>query len=119
MAQSSSALASATSVAVLYAAALAVVGTRYPVAWLILGVDAVASAVTVLAYRSDKLAARHGRRRTAENALHLMGLAGGWPGALVAQRMYRHKTRKTSFQIVFWLTVVTNIGLTVWLIAVF
>ncbi|MGV8663884.1 DUF1294 domain-containing protein, partial [Pseudomonas aeruginosa] len=27
---------------------------------------------------------------------------GGWPGALVAQQVFRHKTRKLSFQLVFW-----------------
>jgi len=118
MAQSSSKVTSASLIAVLYAAVLAIVGALYPVAWLILAVDAVASAATLVAYRSDKLAAQRGKRRTEESALHLMAIGGGWPGALVAQRMYHHKTRKTSFQIVFWITVVVNIGLTVGLIAV-
>ncbi|WP_153605141.1 DUF1294 domain-containing protein, partial [Pseudomonas aeruginosa] len=34
--------------------------------------------------------------------LHLFELLGGWPGALVAQQVFRHKTRKLSFQLVFW-----------------
>ena len=102
-----------------FAAVLAVAGAFFPVAWLILGVDVLVSAVAVLAYRSDKLAAQRGRRRTEENALHVMELSGGWPGALIAQQLYRHKTRKRSFQIVFWLMVVANIGFTLWLIAAF
>ncbi len=112
-------VASAVVIASVYTAALAVVGAFFPVAWLILGVDVVVSAATVLAYRGDKLAARQRRWRTEESALHLMAIGGGWPGALFAQRLYHHKTRKVSFQIVFWITVVLNIGFTVWLIAVF
>ena len=37
-----------------------------------------------------------------EVRLHLFELLGGWPGALVAQQAFRHKTRKLSFQLVFW-----------------
>ena len=40
--------------------------------------------------------------RTPEVRLHLFELLGGWPGALVAQQVFRHKTRKLSFQLVFW-----------------
>lgn len=68
------------------------------------------SAVTFLAYVSDKRAARRGGRRTPETRLHLLALAGGWPGALVAQQVARHKTSKGSFQFVFWWTVVLNIA---------
>ncbi|RYM12717.1 DUF1294 domain-containing protein [Pseudomonas aeruginosa] len=35
-------------------------------------------------------------------ALYWFELLGGWPGALVAQQVFRHKTRKLSFQLVFW-----------------
>lgn len=68
------------------------------------------SAVTFLAYVSDKRAARRGGRRTPETCLHLLSLAGGWPGALVAQKVARHKTAKASFRFVFWWTVVLNIA---------
>ena len=66
------------------------------------------------AYAIDKSAAKGGRRRIPENSLHLLALAGGWPGAFVAQRLLRHKTRKVSFQVVFWLTVVANGGALWW-----
>lgn len=56
----------------------------------------------------DKHAARHGRRRIAEARLHLLELLGGWPGAALAQRMLRHKTRKPSYRIGFWLAVLVN-----------
>ena len=50
-----------------------------------------------------------------ENTLHLLSLAGGWPGALVAQHKLRHKSRKQSFRLVFRATVVLNTGYYVWL----
>lgn len=53
-------------------------------------------------YGMDKQAAQKGRWRTPENTLHIAELLGGWPGALVAQQVFRHKTRKVSFQLVFW-----------------
>jgi len=42
--------------------------------------------------------------------LHLLSLLGGWPGALIGQGLFRHKTSKQSFQFMFWLTVAINIG---------
>ncbi|MGC3992621.1 MAG: cold shock and DUF1294 domain-containing protein [Propionicimonas sp.] len=59
-------------------------------------------------YRADKLAALQGTWRTAESTLQFVALLGGWPGALIAQRVYRHKTRKQPFQTVFWICVVAN-----------
>ncbi len=66
------------------------------------------SVLAFVTYGTDKAAAEQGRRRTPESTLHMLALLGGWPGALVAQRLYRHKTRKASFQLVFWLTVAVN-----------
>ncbi|WP_392888277.1 DUF1294 domain-containing protein [Pseudomonas migulae] len=67
--------------------------------------------VSVLAfflYWSDKHKARTDRWRTPENVLHAVELAGGWPGALLAQQVFRHKTRKVSFQVLFWLIVLLH-----------
>lgn len=69
-----------------------------------------ASVVTFLAYALDKSAARRGAWRTAESSLHLLALAGGWPGALLAQQFLRHKSAKAEFRAVFWVTVVLNVG---------
>ncbi len=74
------------------------------------------SVITFILYAWDKSAARAGRRRIAERSLHLLALAGGWPGALLAQRLFRHKTRKRRFRIVFWLTTVGNITPVVYLL---
>lgn len=56
-------------------------------------------------YWWDKRRARLGGDRIPEATLHMLDAFGGWPGGLLAQRSFRHKTRKTSFQIRFWLTV--------------
>jgi uncharacterized membrane protein YsdA (DUF1294 family) len=47
--------------------------------------------------------------------LHLFALVGGWPGALAAQRLLRHKARKLSFQVLFWATVLLDCGALGWL----
>jgi uncharacterized membrane protein YsdA (DUF1294 family) len=57
--------------------------------------------VTVLVYGYDKLQAISGGGRVPELVLHLAALSGGSPGALLAQGLFRHKTRKVSFKLVF------------------
>lgn len=69
-----------------------------------------ASVVTFLAYGFDKAAARERRWRTPEDTLHVLGLVGGWPGALLAQQLLRHKTSKPGFVATFWVTVVMNLA---------
>lgn len=64
-------------------------------------------------YWQDKLAARAGRWRTSEATLIGLGLFGGWPGAIVAQQVLRHKTTKRSFRVMHWFSVVLNLGLLV------
>jgi len=67
-----------------------------------------ASTFTFLVYAKDKRAARRDRWRTKESTLHTLALIGGWPGALIAQQVLRHKSRKDAFQFMFWTTVVLN-----------
>lgn len=59
-------------------------------------------------YLHDKRSALRSGWRTPETRLHLIALLGGWPGALIAQQAFRHKTRKFSFQLVFWLIVIAH-----------
>lgn len=92
--------------------ALAVMAGELP-SWVLKGHQG-ASVLAFLAYAFDKSAARSGRWRTPESTLHLFGVLGGWPGALLAQRVFRHKSRKLSFQIAFWITVVLNCGALWW-----
>ena len=77
----------------------------------------VTSVITFLAYAQDKSAAQHNRWRTKESTLHSLALVGGWPGALLAQKLLRHKSSKESFQRVFWVTVVVNVLAVSWLMS--
>jgi uncharacterized membrane protein YsdA (DUF1294 family)/cold shock CspA family protein len=74
--------------------------------WLYL----TASSLTFAAYAIDKSAAQKGAWRTSENTLHTLTLIGGWPGALVAQQILRHKSSKEEFRSVFWFTVIVNVA---------
>ena len=75
---------------------------------VLIGAPLVLSAFTFVAYRSDKRRAEAGASRFPESTLHVAELIGGWPGAYFAQRIFRHKTAKTSFQVVFWMIVLAH-----------
>jgi uncharacterized membrane protein YsdA (DUF1294 family)/cold shock CspA family protein len=68
------------------------------------------SMATFIVYALDKRAARRGDWRVGENTLHVLSLACGWPGALLAQQQLRHKSVKPAFRRVYWLTVVANVA---------
>jgi uncharacterized membrane protein YsdA (DUF1294 family)/cold shock CspA family protein len=79
---------------------------------------AAVSGFTFRTYRADKaVAVRNERlapgarreRRTPEFTLHMLELLCGWPGALIAQWYYRHKNRKSGYQVAYWLVVVLNL----------
>lgn len=80
-----------------------------PLAYLIV------SCLTFLAYWKDKAAAQRDRWRTPESTLHMLALVGGWPGATLAQKKLRHKSKKQEFRFVYWITVILNVGFFVWL----
>lgn len=92
-----------------------VVGFLWRVPPILLAVYGMASIITFLAYAVDKSAAQRGARRTPENTLHLMAVVGGWPGALLAQQLLRHKSSKAEFRSTFWTTVILNVAAFVWL----
>lgn len=75
-----------------------------------------ASLLTLVAYGWDKYRAVKGKWRIAEATLHFFELCGGWPGALIAQRLFRHKNRKIPFQVVFWLITVGHFAFWVWVV---
>jgi uncharacterized membrane protein YsdA (DUF1294 family) len=77
--------------------------------WLV-GWVLLSSVIAFVAHGHDKRAARLGRRRTPERTLHLLELIGGWPGALLAMKVFRHKTRKASYFLVTALIVVVWIA---------
>ncbi|MGD9973493.1 MAG: DUF1294 domain-containing protein [Desulfatirhabdiaceae bacterium] len=76
---------------------------------------ALMSPITFLTYAKDKRAAKSGKWRTAENTLHILSLAGGWPAASIAQSYLRHKSKKLSFKITYWITIVLNCAALWWL----
>lgn len=55
------------------------------------------SLICFLAHVRDKSAARAGHRRPPESTLLLLGLPGGWLGAVLAQQVLRHKSTKAAF----------------------
>ncbi len=78
---------------------------------LVLLIYLVMSALTFLVYWLDKSAAESNHdthARTPEKVLHMLALFGGWPGAMVAQQLLRHKSSKAEFRALFWVTVVVN-----------
>ena len=74
------------------------------------GLYSALSMATFIVYGLDKRAAARGEWRVAESTLHLLSLAGGWPGALLAQHTLRHKRAKPAFRRVYWATVAVNLA---------
>ena len=83
--------------------------------FIVLGAYLFVSTVTYFAYAIDKSSAQAGHWRISEKALQLLALAGGWPGALVAQQILRHKSKKGSFRIVLWIAILLNCAGFAWL----
>ncbi|TRX74305.1 DUF1294 domain-containing protein [Pseudomonas mangiferae] len=81
-------------------------GQGTPAAWLL--AYPLASGLVFFLYRRDKALAQRDARRIPEATLHGLEWLGGWPGAWLAQGAYRHKTRKASYQAVFWLIVLVH-----------
>lgn len=71
--------------------------------------------ITFVFYGYDKYQAINQNSRIPEIVLHLLTLAGGTAGAIAGQLLFRHKTKKLSFRMVFIIIMVVQIGLIVWL----
>ena len=63
------------------------------------------SALAFALFWMDKRRASRGQWRIPERTLHVVEILGGWPGAWTAQRVFRHKWRKTPYMVVFWTIV--------------
>lgn len=94
---------------VVFIAGYLTVNALWPLPLWVAGLYLAASIVTFIVYAVDKSAATNGRWRVSENTLLLLGVIGGWPGAIVAQQTLRHKTKKASFRSAFWVTVLLNV----------
>ncbi|PJA46400.1 hypothetical protein CO174_00085 [Candidatus Uhrbacteria bacterium CG_4_9_14_3_um_filter_50_9] len=70
---------------------------------------------TMIAMLIDKIQASHGARRLSERSLYLMTFLGGSIGMLVSIWLFRHKSRKSSFQFVVGVLVILQLALLLWL----
>ena len=66
---------------------------------------------TFLLYGFDKLSAQSRLQRMPERILYLATFLGGSIGALLAMNLFRHKTRKTSFQLVIACLILLQIAI--------
>ncbi len=71
-------------------------------------ISAAINLIAFFAFGVDKRRARLGKRRTPESTLLLLswltGMVGGWAG----MKVFRHKTKKTSFRLKMVLVTVVN-----------
>lgn len=69
------------------------------------------SGISIVFYAYDKMAAILGAFRISEVFLHAISIAGGWPGAALAQQVFRHKCSKAAFQEIFMATIIGSLFL--------
>jgi len=89
---------------------LVLLAVMHKLEWLVVSWYVVIGIITFLVYAKDKGAAQKGEWRTPEATLHLLSIAGGWVGAMVAQTYLRHKSQKADFRLMYYLTVVINMA---------
>ncbi len=65
---------------------------------------------TILRFWQDKQRARADERRIRESDLLGLALIGGSPGAFLARRLFRHKTRKEPFSTQLQIIAVVQLG---------
>ncbi len=76
----------------------------------LLGVYILMSFIAFIVFAIDKRAAGRGDRRTPERVLHTLELLGGWPGALLAVYLLRHKSAKLRFRMIQWAIIAVHIA---------
>lgn len=96
-------------IAIAGVATIAVLASTNTIHFIYLPVYALASIISFVMYWIDKQRAKANAWRTSELALQLSGFFCGWPGALAAQVLVRHKNKKITFQLVFWLLTAANV----------
>lgn len=57
----------------------------------------IVSLLTMFLYGTDKANAATHKWRVPEIYFHLLEIMGGWPGSLIAQNDFRHKTRPSTY----------------------
>lgn len=89
---------------------LLLLAVMHKLPWLIVAWYVLIGVVTFIIYAKDKKAAQNNQWRTPESTLHLLSIAGGWVGAMVAQTYMRHKSQKAEFRLMYYLTVIINMA---------
>ena len=97
------------SVVVLFLMALGLLFMMQEIALWVLVSYLSLSLLTFVLYGIDKRNAIKERWRISEKTLQVFALLGGWPGALLAQQVFRHKTQKRSFIFLLWLAIFINV----------
>jgi len=69
------------------------------------------NALSVIFYGMDKLAAMKQWQRTPEKHFYLLAVCGGWPGSIIGQMIFHHKTSKVSFRRWFYAMMLLNISM--------
>lgn len=100
-----------TSFAIGFLLCLVVLAFARHVSVVIISLYALVSFASFYIYLLDKQSAQRHGRRVSEVILFILAFCGGWPGSLMAQELFRHKTQKLSFQFLFWLAVALNVGI--------
>ena len=73
------------------------------------------NALVFLVYGLDKRRAVRKSWRISEKALLVMAICFGGPGALLAGKVFHHKTKKWYFQLTWWLGVCLDAVLLYWI----
>ena len=67
----------------------------------------------------DKAIAGGNHRRISERAFYILAILGGSPGLLLGMNVFRHKTRKASFQFVLGIILLIQAIAVFWLLSEF
>ena len=73
------------------------------------------SLITYKLFDIDKRRAMLSLWRIPEANLLLFSAIGGWPGALIGQIVFRHKTKKQPFKLLLWIIIFAHIYLYYWI----
>ena len=82
---------------------------------LLLSIYLGSSIFTAGLFAFDKSYAERKLRRISEKNLILASALCGWPGALFAMKVFRHKTQKASFKIMLGVAIMVNLFLVIYL----
>jgi uncharacterized membrane protein YsdA (DUF1294 family) len=85
---------------------------RYALRWY--GAWSILTFATM--YYDKSMARGESNKRNSERQLHFYEMMGGFPGSLAAQWILRHKVRKFSYQVVFYLIAILHLSAWSWLL---